>query len=92
MIAFVLFSFFDEDDKEYMRRNHPNSSGSWLYPENDYYDYGYYESRQYHPKTNSRGKTIVVPNPEYKKIVKRCRKSVNITIDSLTNKEKKKNE
>ena len=50
MFVWAIFSFFDEDDKEYMRRNNISPNRNWLFPDDeDYYNYEYYDSgyRQY---------------------------------------------
>jgi hypothetical protein len=103
MFIWVIYTFFDEDDKEYKRR-HGIKSNSWFgwddYGEYGYYgaDGNYYNGRGYHsshnaPTRNSKPvtpKIIGVSEPEYKRIVKRCRKSVNITIDKVNPKEEEK--
>ena len=94
MFVWAIFSFFDEDDKEYMRRNNINpNSHSWFFPEDEEYcEYEYYDSgnRQY-PQSHHRTTHLTrvnVPNPEYKKIVKRCRKNFKVTIDKINKDEK----
>ena len=90
MFVWAIFSFFDEDDKEYMRRNNINpNSHSWFFPEHD--DYEYYDSGQRQYPSHTRTTRITkskTPDPEYKKIVKRCRKSVKVTIDKINKNEK----
>ena len=93
MFVWAIFSFFDEDDKEYMRRNNINpNSHSWFFPEDEgYYNYEYYDSgqRQYHSNTHTTHVTkITTSDPEYKKIVKRCRKNFKVTIDKINKDEK----
>ena len=93
MFVWSIFSFFDEDDKEYMRRNNINpNSHSWFFPEDEgYYNYEYYDSgqRQYHSNTRTTHVTrVTTPDPEYKKIVKRCRKNFKVTIDKINKDEK----
>ena len=98
MFIWVLYTFFDEDDKEYRRRHGIKPNKSW-WGWDDYDGYGYYGgnggyydgSRHYHstthhtPSTESTGSTRITGrnDPTYKKIVKRCRKSVNVTIDKI---------
>lgn len=100
LAVFVLYTFFEDDDKEYRRRfGLDQKKGSWLFPEDNGYDYygdgSYYDGRNHNSsysssRSNNRNKVTVTrySDPVYKKIVKRCRKSVNITIDKI-NKEKK---
>jgi hypothetical protein len=90
MLIWALYTFFDEDDKEYVRRHETSHRKSY----NDWFGYdGYYgDNSRYYPNTaTNKPKTIVITSSSeaYKKIVKRCRKSVNITIDKINSKNKK---
>ena len=99
VFIWALYTFFNEEDKEYRRRHGTTSGMSWF---DD--DYGYYGDEGYYGRTphtsyrssynNSSSYTPqrTCSNPAYKKIVKRCKKSVNITIEKLNkNKEENKN-
>lgn len=85
MFIWAIYTFFEEDDKEYRRRNgdyYHLGSDSWLDPDgsnahyswydNEYYNYG--GSRTYKPFKVDRTK-------EYKNVVKKCKRNFKITID-----------
>ena len=92
ILIWALYSIFDENDKEYLKRNgiDPNKF-SWLFPEDEYV-YGYYDNEPYSnrggytysggiKRHNHSSHNITYSDPEYKKIVKRCKKGFKITID-----------
>ena len=96
-LIWSLYTFFREEDEEY-RRRHGIKSTSWFsYDDYDYYGYDQsYGRDNYSSHNRSSSYSSYTPsrtysNPAYKKIVKRCKKSVNITIDKLNNKTKKEN-
>jgi hypothetical protein len=98
MALWVLYTFFDEDDREHRRRNgeyyelgsyNKNRNNSWLSDDFDYYsDYNHsiytgYNNVYYKGRSRESYK-----NPAYKDIVKRCKRGVKI---SLVKKEEKEN-
>ena len=93
IIVWGIFSFFDEEDKEHLRRNGIDPDEvSWFFPE--YTDYGYnqkhhrraeparrntYEPTTYTPYAQS-NINYTYNNPTYKKLVSKCKRNFKITV------------
>lgn len=89
-IVWSVFSFFEDNDKEYRRRNGIDSFSifSWT---DDYYGYpnGYYnnsnthnrsyDNSRYAPTTYNRG-SYTYKDPSYKTIAKKCNRNFKITV------------
>ena len=89
ILIWGIFSFFDEEDKEYLRRNGINPDEvSWFFPE--YTEYGYDHQRSYQPNKAYTDTPVTYTtyakkgrynNQEYKNIIKKCKRSVKVTIN-----------
>ena len=93
MMFWSLYTFFDEEDSEYRRRNGDyyeigssygnNRDRGWLGGFDDF-DYEPTVYTRYDNPYYNRGRrsSVTTPykNPEYKKIVKRCKRGPKITI------------
>ena len=98
-LVWGLYKFFRENDEEYCRRNgiKPGTGMDWLlgfddepyYGEyNRYGQYGnnYYPNENYiHPRHNT--STRFYSDPEYKKILPRCRRNSMVTTDKIKTKQ-----
>jgi hypothetical protein len=73
-----LYTLFKEDDDEYCRRNNINTDidSGWLFWEEDY------NNNPYTRNTNPRSR-YNYKNPEYKKILPRCKKNSIVTTDKI---------
>ena len=94
IIIWMLYSFFDEDDKEHRRRNgdyyelNTHKKNRRYY--DPYYGYGYdiyntYYDNSYYNRSSMNNNSLYA-NQEYKKIVKRCKRTRKISIDNGTDK------
>ena len=88
IIVWVLYSIFDEEDREYLRRNgiDPDSI-SWLYTEyDDYYTPSYSNKHantyNYQPTQNWRVQQGNQYSEQYKKISKKCQRNFKINLAS----------
>ena len=93
MMFWSLYTFFDEEDSEHRRRNgdyyelgssyRNNRDRGWLGGFDDF-DYEPTVYTRYDNPYYNRGRrssvTTTYKNPEYKKIVKRCKRGPKITI------------
>ena len=78
MLVWGIYSFFEPNDKEHIRRS-GYGNNSWT--SYDYYDYPYKPTK---PITRN---STYISNKQYKPIVTRCKRSVKITLnDNDTNK------
>ena len=95
-----FYKFFKDDDYEYCRRNglKPSSNMGWLvglgdddyYGADGYYDRGYYngQNTQYSNHHQTVAKTYRYQNPEYKKLLPRCRRNSLVTTEKIKTKQK----
>lgn len=72
IIIWAVYTFFDENDREYLRRNGINPEAiSWSF--NDYSDYGYVPQNTYYGYRE-------YSNPVYKVLKDKCKRNFKITI------------
>jgi hypothetical protein len=102
-LVWGFYKFFKEDDDEFCRRNGVNNSSNmgWLIGLDDNEDYygpdgvyygGYYGGSGYNRQDTSShhrtvAKTYNYQNPEYKKLLPRCRRNSLVTTDKFKTKQ-----
>lgn len=102
-LVWGFYKFFKEDDDEYRRRNgiKSDSNMGWLIGLDDNEDYygsdgvyygGYYGGGGYNGQgTSSHHRTVAktynYQNPEYKKLLPRCRRNSLVTTDKFKTKQ-----
>lgn len=102
-LVWGFYKFFKEDDDEFCRRNGVNNSSNmgWLIGLDDNEDYygangeyygGYYGGSGYNRQGTSNhhrtvAKTYNYQNPEYKKLLPRCRRNSLVTTDKIKTKQ-----
>ena len=90
IIVWVLYSIFDEEDREYLRRNgiDPDSI-SWLYTEYDDYRTPSYANRNVNTYNYQATQTWQTQqrnqySEQYKKISKKCQRNFKVNLASKT--------
>lgn len=83
ILFWVVYSFFEEDDKEYLRRNGYEWNDFWLFP--DYYEDGSTHTRTYNEhqgltQQNDSYKPKATANHTYAALKNKCKRNFKISI------------
>lgn len=90
-ILWGVYSIFDENDKEHVRRNGNDNrntkKNSWWWGENEFFDYDYNNVTSYRGSYRSQASNTYKQNPskDYKHIATKCKRNFKITVGDKKN-------